>query len=265
MGSALVALAAAFAVYILAVMEHRIATVAAAKTYRKALRYELVLCGALLLFALDVRFDLVGRLPDPRTRTLGWAARIAVAAATAALLAIGVSIAAGGLIRDRGSADNAVVLGLALENGRPTRDLRLRIGAAERFAREHPGAKLILTGGNPVGGSASEAEVMRELLVEKGVPEERILLDQAAVDTRQNFANAARMIDPGRPVAIVTSGWHMSRAVRLAREAGFTDIVRVPARSDPLQYGANLMWEVIMMLDTWTRGWRTRPTQRGGA
>ncbi|MDO4867493.1 MAG: YdcF family protein [Clostridia bacterium] len=265
MGSALVALAAAFAAYIAAVMEHRIATVAEADTYRKALRYELVLCGALLLFALDVRFDLVGRLPGPGARMLGWAARIAVAAATAALLAIAVSIAAGGLARDAGGADTAIVLGMALENGRPTRDLRFRIEAAERFAREHPGAKLILTGGNPVGGVASEAEVMRDLLVEKGVPEARILLEQEAVDTRQNFANAARMIDPRQPVAIVTSSWHMSRAVRLAREAGFADTVRVPARSDPLQYGANLMWEVVMKLDLWTQGWRARPKQRGGA
>lgn len=254
MGNSLVALAAAFAAYILAVMEHRIARVAEADTYRKVLRYELVLCSVLLLFALDVRFDLVGRLSGTTARALGWAARIAVAAATAALLVIGISIAAGGLIRDRGNADNAIVLGLALENGKPTRDLRLRLEAADRFAKEHPGAKLIVTGGNPVGGSASEAEVMGELLVERGVPAARILLEREAVDTRQNFANAARMIDPGLPVAIVTSGWHMSRAVRLAREAGFTDIVRVPARSDPLQYGANLMWEVIMKLDALVHG-----------
>ena len=39
---------------------------------------------------------------------------------------------------------------------------------------------------------------------------------------------------------------HMDRAVRTAREAGFTRVLRLPAPSAFLSFGANVMWEGIM-------------------
>jgi uncharacterized SAM-binding protein YcdF (DUF218 family) len=54
------------------------------------------------------------------------------------------------------------------------------------------------------------------------------------------------MIDPSRPVVLISSDYHMDRAVRTAREAGFTRVLRLPAPSAFLSFGANVMWEVIM-------------------
>jgi hypothetical protein len=52
----------------------------------------------------------------------------------------------------------------------------------------------------------------------------------------------------------ISSNYHMGRAIRMAREAGFADPLRVPAPSEPLYYGANVMWEVIMELNAMMHG-----------
>jgi len=48
---------------------------------------------------------------------------------------------------------------------------------------------------------------------------------------------------------LVSSNYHMSRAVRLAETAGFTHVIRLPAPSAAAPYGANVMWEVVMEIN----------------
>ena len=91
---------------------------------------------------------------------------------------------------------------------------------------------------------------MRDILVENGFPEERIILEDQASNTVQNFLNAANMIDLAEPVMLVSSNYHMSRAMKTAESAGFTQVIRLPAPSDPLRYGANVMWEVMMKINS---------------
>ena len=95
---------------------------------------------------------------------------------------------------------------------------------------------------------------MRDLLVRRGVAGERVRLEDRSTDTRENFLNVARMVDPSRPVAIVTSGCHMLRAAGLARGAGFAHVLRVPARDDPARLPANVLWEVICVVNGWLTG-----------
>ena len=60
------------------------------------------------------------------------------------------------------------------------------------------------------------------------------------------------MIDPAAPVVLISSNYHMDRAVRTARNAGFTKILRMPAPSSFLYFGANVMGEVILELNELT-------------
>ena len=138
---------------------------------------------------------------------------------------------------------------MALEDGQPTKDLLLRLVTAQRCAEEHPDATLILTGGNPDESGRTEAFVMQELLTERGVSEDRMILEDQAASTRENFRNTAQLIDPSRPVVFISSDYHMDRAVSMAKEAGFTQVMRLPAPSDPIRYGANVMWEVILEIN----------------
>ena len=251
-GDALLALFTAYTATLSVQMRRRIRAVVLKDGYREVFRYELGLCGLLLLSAADLRF---GFLTSPRRNALkiaGRAAGGAVHAVSAAALLFAGKIAAGGRIRSEGGAPHAIVLGMALENGAPTKDLLLRLDAAAQYLQQNPEAVLILTGGNPDERGRTEAAVMRELLAARGVPEEKLLLEDKAETTIENFANTARMLDPAKPVALISSDYHMDRAVCTAKSAGFTDILRFPAPSDPRSYGTNLMLELIMEINELT-------------
>ena len=89
--------------------------------------------------------------------------------------------------------------------------------------------------GNAGEDGRTEAAVMRDLLLAQGVSEESLRLEDQAATTKENFRNTARMIDPAQPVVLISSNYHMDRAVRTAKSAGFSRILRLPAPSDPLR------------------------------
>ena len=231
---------------VLAVMAPRLNAVALRDNYRKVFCCQLGLCAVLMLFALDARFGVLGQAQTRVGRIAGGALRVGVSAAAAGILFFCCRVAAGSLIRSARSAERAIVPGMALVNGRPTRDLLYRLDAARDFLRKNPGATLILTGGNPDASGRTEAAVMRALLEERGVTADRMILEDKARLTIENFVNTARMLPLDAPVVLITSDYHMDRAARDARRAGFTHVLRLPARSDPLAYGSNLMWEVAL-------------------
>ena len=135
----------------------------------------------------------------------------------------------------------------------------LRLDAAEAYLRENPQAVLILTGGNPDESGRTEAAVMRDLLAARGVAADRMVLEDRAEDTRENFRNTARLVDPGEPIVLISSNYHMDRAVRTAKRAGFAEVLRRPAPSSALHFGANVMWEVILELNEMTLKKQARP------
>ena len=252
MGDFLIILTVAFTAYLSAVMVRRISSVVLKKTYRKIFLYELAVCFLLLILALDLRSGfLTSTRPGP-LRSLGRAARCFLMGFAAVIVFFFVRIAAAGLKRTAKRADYAIVLGLALENGKPTADLLSRLAAARRYLEEYPDTTLILTGGNPDASGRTEAAVMRELLLAQGVPEEKLLLEDRAETAKENCQNTARLIDADRPVVLITSDYHMYRALQTAESAGFARVMGVAAPSSWLYFGANVLWEVMLELNELT-------------
>lgn len=100
-------------------------------------------------------------------------------------------------------------------------------------------APLIIVSGRGYGGPAStEAGAMRLLLLDFGVPSDAIILDGEARNTFENIKNVHALVKDGR-VALVTSAFHMPRALRFAQLAHMsvgafpTDFRSVPATHSP--------------------------------
>lgn len=93
---------------------------------------------------------------------------------------------------------------------------------------------------------------MRDILAERGVAGDRMILEDQAKSTKENFQNTALIINPGKPVVLISSNYHMDRAVQTARKAGFSKILYLPAPSSFFSYGVNVMTEVVLELNELT-------------
>ena len=237
---------------VIIVMHHKINAVVLKADYQKVYRYELILCAILLLFALEVRFGPFIRSGHTAVRIIAGCLRTVIVLLSLVIVFFCGKVIRGSLINTAGRADHAIVLGLALENGSPTDDLLARLDTAQAYLEEYPEAHLILTGGNADETGRTEAAVMRDILAERGVPDERMILEDQAETTKENFRNTAQIIDPGKPVVLISSNYHMDRAVQTAESAGFSDVLRLPAPSSFLSYGANVMNEVVLELNELT-------------
>ncbi len=100
------------------------------------------------------------------------------------------------------------------------------------LARRYPDARLVLSGGT--GGlifhDVDEAGVMRDLLVALGIDPERLELEDRSRDTYENAVFSRELVDPqpGERWLLVTSAFHIPRAVGCFRAAGF-DVIAYPS------------------------------------
>jgi uncharacterized SAM-binding protein YcdF (DUF218 family) len=127
---------------------------------------------------------------------------------------------------DESSVDVVLVLGAGLKNGHATPALKRRIDRAAGYLAAHPGVPAVLCGGVGRGQPASEAAVMRDALVARGVSPGRLALEQRSTSTAQNVHFARVLVkdrverEPPRAL-IITSNFHLARAKMLARNQGF--------------------------------------------
>jgi len=121
-----------------------------------------------------------------------------------------------------GEYDVIIVLGAQVKpDGVPSIQLQWRLDAAVKAWQER-NALVVVCGAQGSNEPAPEAHVMREELIRQGVPEESILMDDKSFNTRQNIRNAVQLME-GRDVdrvLIVTSDYHLPRAMALAEDEG---------------------------------------------
>ena len=94
-----------------------------------------------------------------------------------------------------------------------------------RLARRFPQARIAFSGGsgNLFLDSVSEAPIAAELLQEFGVSRDRILLETASRTTAENAIMLRTLLAPkqGEHWLLLTSAFHMPRAIGAFRKAGF--------------------------------------------
>ena len=100
-----------------------------------------------------------------------------------------------------------------------------RLVEAAVLARRFPGAKVLVSGGTGtlLLDGVGDAATAPRLLTALGVAPERLLLEQRSRDTYENaiFSRDLARPAPGEAWLLVTSAFHMPRAVALFRKAGF--------------------------------------------
>ena len=144
-------------------------------------------------------------------------------------------------------AEYVIVLGAQVRGEAPTLVLSARIKAAAEYLAEHPKAIAVASGGKGSGENISEAEAIKRGLMRLGIAEERILLEDRSTSTVENLKFSAEVIqryeadlakravttEDGRAskvrfvprnVVVVTNDFHVYRAVKLAKNQGYTAV-----------------------------------------
>ena len=112
-----------------------------------------------------------------------------------------------------------------------------RITEAMRLARKIPDCPILISGGNAspldvlLGNSGvSEAEMTRDLLIGMGVDASRILIETKSRNTVENAVFSAQLVgeEKSKRWLMITSAFHMERALRSFARADWTDILPFP-------------------------------------
>jgi uncharacterized SAM-binding protein YcdF (DUF218 family) len=118
--------------------------------------------------------------------------------------------------------DAIVVMGAAQYDGRPSPQLAARLDHALELWPEGLAPTIVVTGGNQPGDRFTEAEASARYLLDRGVPEEAILLEEAGSSTYESLRNVSALVGGSvESVLIVTDPYHALRSRLTAEEVGF--------------------------------------------
>ena len=132
-----------------------------------------------------------------------------------------------------GGFAGVIVLGGALDpayvwqghNQPALNDAAERMTAALPLLQQAPGLRLLFTGGDGelIAGKMTEAERAARFYNRMGVAPERLLMESVSRTTYENAVFSARMsgVDIQKPWLLLTSAWHMPRAMASFQKVGW--------------------------------------------
>jgi uncharacterized SAM-binding protein YcdF (DUF218 family) len=156
-----------------------------------------------------------------------------------------------------------VVLGGALESGyvwtHPNQSALNE--AAERMTevlpllRRKPALRVLFTGGEGelFGGNLSEAQRAARFFTAQGIPAQQLLYESASRTTFENalLSKTVPGVNPAQPWLLMTSAWHMPRAMATFRKTGWN----VTAYPVDFRAGQQTPWTQYSM-DQGARKWK---------
>jgi uncharacterized SAM-binding protein YcdF (DUF218 family) len=127
----------------------------------------------------------------------------------------GIVILGGPIDADVSAAHDTPVIGRAAD----------RIVAGAALARKYPDARIVFSGGSPnlISNDAREADYAAMIFDSLGVSKSRLIMERRSRNTFENaeFSKELAFPKPGERWLLVTSAYHMPRAVGLFRKARF--------------------------------------------
>lgn len=129
--------------------------------------------------------------------------------------------------------DYVVILGAQVRGEVPSRVLNSRIKQAIVYLEENSDTLVIVSGGQGPGEDISEAEAMRRYLMDKGIDEGRIIMEDKSVNTWENLKFSYDKVEKkDARIGVVSSDFHVFRAVRLAKKLGIEHAEGIAAPVD---------------------------------
>ncbi len=202
--------------------------------------------ACLMILAFLFRSGIIGKLP------------IAVKIISGGLISLGLifvivtqcMVISGFRNTPEKNLDYIIILGSQVKPSGPAVVTRMRLDRAYDYAVENPETVIIVSGGQGSNEPASEASVMKDYLVGRGIDESRILIEDKSTNTSENLQFSSQLYEgvAGTRVGIVSSNFHIFRALAIAKKCGYTDVTGIPADSVMLYLPNNMIRESVGIL-----------------
>ena len=138
-----------------------------------------------------------------------------------------------GSVGNKGYFTYLFVLGTTVDGTEPSPMLADRIEAAARYMEKNPKVIAVVTGGKADEENISEAQCMYNGLTALGIDPSRILLEDQATSTAENFEFSVALLEkelgscPKR-IGVLSSEFHLARAKMIGKSYGL-NISTIPA------------------------------------
>lgn len=140
-----------------------------------------------------------------------------------------------------------------------------RFVAAISLARRFPDAQLLFTGGSGalrdlVRADVAEASIIERFFLEQGFAPDRLLVEGRSRNTAENASRSLAIAnpEPGETWVLITSAFHMPRAMRSFEAAGWPDLVAWPVDFRTSRFVDGIGWDLtrnLRVLQTAIREW----------
>ena len=141
---------------------------------------------------------------------------------------------------DMGECDYNIILGAGLKGEDMTLSLKERMDEAIEYNKNTKNY-IVVTGGRGPGESIPEALAMKRYLIENGIAEKRILIEDNARNTMENFKFSKEIIEKNSGksienlnIKVITSNYHCFRSSILARRNGYKKLSFIGNKTNPL-------------------------------
>lgn len=132
------------------------------------------------------------------------------------------------------NADYMIILGARVKGTVPSLALQYRIDHAAKYLKENPNTIAIASGGKGPGEDISEAECIKRELIQHGIEESRVFLEDKSTDTYENIRFSKKLTpEKAENGLVVTNDFHIFRAKMIAENEDLL-INGLPAKT-PIQ------------------------------
>jgi uncharacterized SAM-binding protein YcdF (DUF218 family) len=148
---------------------------------------------------------------------------------------------------------SVIILGGYVKGDEPSKELAERLDAAVPYLKANPDSICIATGGLEPDSKRTEAAVMKEYLVRRGIAQELIIEEEQASDTEENIKYSKEILDErnlGKDIVLVTSEYHQYRSQLRAKKHGLTPYP-ISRKSSVVILPCAYMREILGVIELW--------------
>lgn len=124
--------------------------------------------------------------------------------------------------------DAIIVFGAGIRGEALSENLTNRLNAAVTYHEKNPNAFIVVSGGQGPEEDITEALAMEKYLVGQGIPQNKILKEEQATSTAENFQYSKELLEDvfeeNLSVAFITNDYHVYRAQNIGKTVGFESL-----------------------------------------